>query len=75
MIGGFSGFVSLASGALNLNPIRLGASLQNCKALGLGIYINSLNSLLSRAIKGLAKFRDRRQREGIEIDRHNENRG
>jgi hypothetical protein len=47
MIGGFSGFISLASGVLNLNTVRLGASLRNSDALGLGIYINSLNSLLS----------------------------
>jgi hypothetical protein len=75
MVGGFLGFVSPASGALNSYPIRLGGSLRDSEALGLGMYIDSLNSLLSRAIKGLAKFRDRRQREGIENDRHDEYRG
>jgi hypothetical protein len=39
--------------------------------IGLGMHVDSLNSLLNRAIEGLAKFRDRRwERQGIEDDRH-----
>jgi hypothetical protein len=35
------------------------------------MHVDSLNSLLNRAIEGLAKFRDRRwERQGIEDDRH-----
>jgi hypothetical protein len=59
MVGVFVGFIGPTSGALkqNIGRIRGGrlrGSLRDYEALGLGIYVDGLNSLLNRAIEGLA---------------------
>jgi hypothetical protein len=46
VVSGFPGFISSSSGILNSSPINLGASLYNYEAVRLGMYINTIDSLL-----------------------------